>query len=296
MTAVEVTYVSSGDVELCVQIEGNPSGPTLVFVHGYPDDRHVWDSVVALLQDEFRIVRYDVRGTGDSSVPSRTQDYRMSLLSADLMAVLDATSPRQPVHLVAHDWGSIQSWESVTDAHFASRIASYTSISGPCLDYMGAQNRDNLRSKDLKRVRGVLQQLSRSWYVFAFQIPWLPEQAWAASRIEQMEAQLAHRERLPVELLRSEHRAKNGRNGIQLYRANMLQRLTKPMPRPTAIPVQVLIPLNDGYVGETIARSCTPYVESLHTETFAGGHWYYLGQPELLASQIRSYVGTLGAR
>ena len=60
---------SSGGVRIAVYEEGNPDGPTLVLVHGWPDSHVVWDGVVPLLADRFRIVRYDNRGVGKTSVP-----------------------------------------------------------------------------------------------------------------------------------------------------------------------------------------------------------------------------------
>ena len=52
-------------------------------------------------------------------------------------AVVDAVSPERPVHLVGHDWGSIQAWAAVTDPSLGDRFASFTSMSGPSLDHVG---------------------------------------------------------------------------------------------------------------------------------------------------------------
>ena len=41
------------------------------------------------------------------------------------------------VHLLAHDWGSIQAWAAVTDESVMGKVASFTSISGPHLQYAG---------------------------------------------------------------------------------------------------------------------------------------------------------------
>ena len=73
---------------------------------------------------------------GRSDKPPRTRDYRMSQLAEDLTAVVTAVIADRPFHLAAHDWGSIQSWESVTHGPLKPHILSYTSISGPCLDHV----------------------------------------------------------------------------------------------------------------------------------------------------------------
>ena len=293
MDTVETLMVEGDGVTLHVRVEGNPNGAPLLLVHGYPDDLHGWDAVVALLQADYRVIRYDVRGAGLSGAPSRVRDYRMEHLSRDLRAVIEATSPGRPVHLVAHDWGSVQAWESVTDPAFASLIASFTSISGPCLDYVGHQSRADLRSGDLERLRAALRQMRASWYVAMFQLPFLPERAWSSERAGGTERALARREGIALDDFRLESRAKDGVNGIQLYRANMGPRLAKPSPRRCAVPVQVVIPRGDLYVGARIARSCEPWVDSLEVEEIDGGHWFFVKDPEALAARITRFVESL---
>ena len=53
-------------MQLAVYEEGLPDGPVLVCIHGYPDDHRVWDGVVDALSSRYRVVRYDVRGAGES--------------------------------------------------------------------------------------------------------------------------------------------------------------------------------------------------------------------------------------
>ena len=117
-----------------------------MLVHGYPDNLRVWDKVSAALSREYLVIRYDVRGAGESDKPRRTRDYRLALLADDLQAVVDTLIPGREFHLIAHDWGSIQSWESVTGGPLQNRIRSYTSISGPCLDHVGFWLRKQLES------------------------------------------------------------------------------------------------------------------------------------------------------
>ena len=83
-----------------------PTGPTVVLVHGWPDSHVLWDGVVPLLADRFRIVRYDNRGVGKSSVPKPVSAYTMAGYADDFAAVIDAVVPGEPVHVLAHDWGS----------------------------------------------------------------------------------------------------------------------------------------------------------------------------------------------
>ncbi|MCP2340320.1 SDR family oxidoreductase [Actinomadura rupiterrae] len=127
--------VRSGEVELAVRERGEAHRPTVVLLHGYPDTSAVWDEVAEMLAQRFRVLAYDVRGAGASTTPEDPNDYRMEALLGDLAAVLDAVGGDAPVHLVGHDWGSVQGWAAVTDDPAGrplwGRIASFTSISGP---------------------------------------------------------------------------------------------------------------------------------------------------------------------
>ena len=125
-------FVDSGDgVRIAVYEEGNPDGPTVVLLHGWPDSHVLWDGVVPLLADRFRIIRYDNRGAGKSSVPKGVSAYSMARFSDDFAAIIDAMAPGQPVHVLAHDWGSIGMWEYLRRPGACDRVASFTSVSGP---------------------------------------------------------------------------------------------------------------------------------------------------------------------
>src|SRR4051794_5953157 len=137
-TTLERRTVQSGEVELAVFVGGNPEGPSVVLVHGWPDTHHLWGGVVDHLAEDFRVVAYDTRGQGESTDPGSVAAFALPALADDLIAVADAVSPDEPVHVLAHDWGSVGVWEAVSRHEAEERIASFTSISGPNLDYLGA--------------------------------------------------------------------------------------------------------------------------------------------------------------
>ncbi|MEH6624618.1 MAG: alpha/beta fold hydrolase [Dietzia maris] len=131
----ELSVVTTTDgLALAVTATGPKDAPTLVCVHGYPDNRSIWDGIVGELSGRYRVVTYDVRGAGNSQAPRTRSGYGLDQLSADLDAVIEAVCPDRPVHLLGHDWGSIQTWHAVTGDGPSARAASFTSISGPSLD------------------------------------------------------------------------------------------------------------------------------------------------------------------
>ena len=64
--------VCSGKVELAVAEGGDSRRPTVVFIHGYPDTKELWDEVLAGLGRRYHVIAYDVRGAGASSRAART--------------------------------------------------------------------------------------------------------------------------------------------------------------------------------------------------------------------------------
>ena len=79
--------VYSGEVELAVAEGGDSRRPTVVFIHGYPDTKELWDEVLARLGRRYHLVAYDVRGAGASSRPRGPAAYDLARLADDLEAV-----------------------------------------------------------------------------------------------------------------------------------------------------------------------------------------------------------------
>jgi NAD(P)-dependent dehydrogenase (short-subunit alcohol dehydrogenase family)/pimeloyl-ACP methyl ester carboxylesterase len=271
--------VVSGGVRLAVQEHGDPTTPTILLVHGYPDTHAVWNDVVPLLSDNFHVVTYDVRGAGDSDRPRDQDAYHLEFLKRDLLAVVDAVSPDRPVHLVGHDWGSVQSWEAITEPGAGKRIASFTSISGPCLDHLGTW----LRRPGTKQLR----QLLRSWYVFAFQLPALAPLLWKLGLARRWGTLLRKREGVqqrPAPTLKGD-----AIRGTALYRANVLPRLKAPRDRRTDVPVQVVHPLHDRYV-DTRPLPLHRWVTTLRRRVLASGHWAPLTHAPAVARMITEFI------
>ncbi|KLL10383.1 SDR family oxidoreductase [Protofrankia coriariae] len=268
------TVVSAG-VPLAVYEQGNPAGPTVLLVHGYPDTHWVWDDVAAALAaDGHHVVRYDVRGAGASGAAKGVRGYRLPQLADDLFAVADAVSPHRAVHLAAHDWGSIQAWEAVTDPRAAGRIASYTSLSGPCLDHVGHWARRRLARPTPRHLGQLLTQAAHSWYIGVFHLPLLAPAVWRLGLAARWGYVLASTEGV---IPRTSHPqptlATDAVHGIALYRANMLPHLLRPRQRPTAVPVQLITLVRDRYVSPALGDDLDRWVPHLWRRTLTAGHW-----------------------
>ncbi|MEV5968195.1 alpha/beta fold hydrolase [Kribbella sp. NPDC051952] len=270
------TTTSRDGTRIALHEYGDPAAPVLICVHGYPDNATLWEPVADHLAADFRIIAYDVRGAGDSDHPRGRAAYRLERLEDDFVAVLDAVSPDQPVHVLAHDWGSIQSWHFLTSARLRGRVASYVSISGPSLDHAGHFLR--------KRNAAVVRQLLHSWYIFYFHLPWLPERGWRKG--------WAHRafNRLEAQPEQGERSLGDYVNGINLYRANVLPRLLRPEQRHTEVPVLAVSPDADPFVTTPLQTDIARWAPNLTVKVVRGGHWMPRNDPGLVARLVLEHT------
>lgn len=284
--------VMSDGVRLAVTSRGDVRLPTVVLVHGYPDSSEVWNGVVDDLVKDFHVVTYDVRGAGHSDRPARTADYRLPQLCRDFTAVIDRVSPKKPVHLVAHDWGSIQSWESVTEPALKGRIASYTTISGPCLDHMGHWFRDQFRQPSFKGLAQVGLQSLKSWYVYFFHLPVLPIALWGAGVGKAWPRIVRLLE--GVDTPASPTQTRDGQFGVRLYRANIFQRLFSPRERHAHAPVQVLVPRRDLYVSPWLSENLERWAPGVVRHEFDATHWMPVSHAAVVARHVREFTAGKG--
>lgn len=279
----------AGGVRLNTICYGDSANVPLVLVHGYPDSATMWRPMAEILAREFYVVTYDVRGAGDSDVPAKKSDYLIEVLAQDLAAVVDALIPGRAFHLAAHDWGSIQSWESVVSDRLRGRIASYTTVSGPSLDHVAAWMKRSLTNLSPSAKKRVINQLVSSWYIAFFQLPVLAPALWKAGFGKLWTKYLESREGVADPEL-SPTQTQDGVHGVELYRANFIDRMFNANPRPAHCPVQLIVPTKDNYVGAQLFEDLHLWVDELYRRDINAGHWVSLSRPELLAGMIAEFV------
>ncbi|MBJ6639419.1 SDR family oxidoreductase [Streptomyces sp. DHE7-1] len=284
--------VRTGGVELCVAELGDPRAPTVVLVHGYPDSKEVWSEVAARLADRFHVVLYDVRGHGRSTAPRPLRGgFTLPKLTDDFLAVVDAVSPDRPVHLVGHDWGSVQSWEFVTVGRTEGRIASFTSMSGPSLDHFGHWINARVRRPTPRRVGQLLGQGAKSWYVYLLHTPALPELAWRGPLGKRWPRILERAEKVPTGDYPTASLPSDAAHGAWLYRDNVRARLRRPRPDAFAhAPVQLITPLGDAFLSERLYDDLDAWVPRLTRRTLPARHWIPRTRPDQVASWIEEFV------
>nr|WP_161252615.1 SDR family oxidoreductase [Streptomyces sp. SID685] len=284
--------VRTGGIDLCVAELGDAQQPTVVLVHGYPDSKEVWSEIAPRLAERFHVVLYDVRGHGRSTAPRPLRGgFTLAKLTDDFLAVVDAVSPDRPVHLVGHDWGSVQSWEFVTVGRTEGRIASFTTISGPSLDHFGHWINDRLKRPTPRRVAQLLGQGAKSWYVGMLHTPALPELAWRGPLGKHWPKLLERAEGIPAGDYPTSSLPQDAAHGAWLYRDNVRPRLTHPRPDAFAhAPVQLITPQGDAFLSERLYDDLDRWVPRLTRRTLPAKHWAPRTRPDQLTAWIEEFV------
>jgi pimeloyl-ACP methyl ester carboxylesterase len=130
-------------------------------LHGFPELNYSWRYQLPMLADlGYEAWAPNLRGYGATSRPSHVSDYDMDCLMQDVAALIDA-SGHDSVVLIAHDWGAIIAWQFAIEKRRPLEKVIICNVPHP--------------GPFEKALRNGLSQLRKSWYVFFFQIPWLPE-------------------------------------------------------------------------------------------------------------------------
>lgn len=287
--------VHNGEFALAVHEYGDPAAETVVLVHGWPDTHHLWDKVVPLLARRFHVVSYDTRGHGESTRTQRTADYRLEELASDFFAVADAVSPDRPVHVLAHDWGSVHVWEAVCEPGAERRIASFTSVSGPNLDHLGKWVRARLSRPTPRNVWQPLTQLASSAYTFFFMTPVVPRVVLGRLATEGRWRQLVGlmNETSSSNVALGSTFRQDIVDGLLIYRANILPHMLAPRERHTEVPVQLIVAGRDVAVRPAGYDDERTWVSRLWRRDVPAGHWMPFSHPELLASATTELIDTL---
>ncbi|MER2599731.1 MAG: alpha/beta hydrolase [Caldilineales bacterium] len=165
--SIEFTHIATNGITLHVALAGPADGPPVVLLHGFPEYWGGWQrQIPALAAAGYRVIVPDQRGYNLSSKPRGVAAYRITHLMDDVIGLLDALGYRQ-VALVGHDWGAAVAWW-VAGMH-PDRLSKLAILNVP---HTAVMFRALLHS---------WRQLRRSWYMFFFQLPRVPESSLAAN-------------------------------------------------------------------------------------------------------------------
>lgn len=150
--------IDVGEVRLHCVTQGE--GPLVVLLHGFPEFWYSWRYQIPYLARRFKVVAPDMRGYNLSDKPPRVSDYSLDKLAGDVKGLIEAFGETD-AHVVGHDWGGAVAWS------FAMAYPDYVAK----LAVLNAPH----PAAFAKNIMSNPRQMMRSWYMFFFQIPVLPE-------------------------------------------------------------------------------------------------------------------------
>lgn len=155
------SHIETNGIKLHVVQAGPQSGVPVVLLHGFPEFYYGWRrQIPALVEAGCRVIVPDQRGYNLSDKPKGVKNYDISFLVEDIIGLINALG-YEKVNLVGHDWGAVVAWTLAIK--YPERLHKLSIMNVPHPAVMR-----RFLTRDLEQIR-------RSWYVFLFQLPWLPE-------------------------------------------------------------------------------------------------------------------------
>ena len=255
-------------------------------LHGFPEHSFSWRYQLPMLADlGFTAWAPNLRGYGNSSRPKGLQAYRVDELVEDVARLIEA-SDKSEVTLIAHDWGAVIAWEFALRERLPLKRLIICNVPHP-RSYQDAFG---------------WTQMKKSWYVFFFQLPWLPERG------------MAHDAAKPIaELFRTSSRnpAAFPTEVCEVYRRNAAQpgaltamvnyyralfRGKRSRPRvdsrtPITVPTLMVWGEDDVALDKSTTLTTGDYVRDFTIRYLSGvSHWVQQEQPEAVNSMVSNFI------
>lgn len=279
---VEHQFIQTNGVTLHVVQAGPADGPLVLLLHGFPEFWFGWrKQIPALAAAGFRVWAPDQRGYNLSDRPRGVRNYTLDKLAQDIVGLIDAAGVEQAA-IVGHDWGAAVGWQ-LGMAH-AERVRRLAILNVP-------------HPAVLERfLRSSREQLRRSWYIFFFQLPWLPERL-LATRLDDLLRSSSHPGVFTDELLQVYYRAWRQPGAVTAmlnwYRAVVRGwRPNRPWPAtPVQPPTQIIWGAQDIALSPALAQPSVDLCRDGRLTFFPDAtHWVQHDAPEAVNALLIDFL------
>lgn len=259
--------------------EGAKDAPLIILLHGFPECWLTWEAQIQPLVDAgYRVMAPDQRGYNLTDKPISIDDYRIDILASDVEA-LRKHAGAEKFHLVGHDWGGAIAWWYAM--HNGDKLYSLNILNVP---------HPLAFEKTLKRNK---KQLLKSWYMFFFQIPKLPELILAAGNFKMAKRSLiqsSNKGSFSPQVLSKLTTAWSQKGAItgmlNWYRAALRRPIQESQIQVTC-PTRILWGENDIALTKEMAQLSTQYCDSVELTYYPDAtHWLSHDKPEVVTSEI----------
>lgn len=273
-------HVDCGEVRLHVARQGQ--GPKVLLLHGFPEFWFSWREQMRALADAgFEAIAPDLRGYHLSDKPEGSASYALPHLRRDLAGLLDAVGAEK-LPVIGHDWGGVLAFSFA--AHHPSRVSRLSVLNAP-------------HPRRMLRAIASPAQLRRSWYVFLFQLPGLPERFLSGrdSLTRLFKAASKRREAFGEDVL-ARYRGAMDQPGaatatLNWYRAALRRPRDLWETPPIHAPTQLLWGEQDEALGTELLDGLEKELTSFHIERFpAAGHFLHHDAPEAVNASLLRFL------
>ncbi|MDP2497621.1 MAG: alpha/beta hydrolase [Candidatus Palauibacterales bacterium] len=284
-TGAESLRRSVNGVRLHAVAAGEEASPLVVLLHGFPEFWYGWHAYVEpLVEAGFRVLAPDQRGYNLSEKPDRVRDYRLATLTDDIRSLISSEG-RDSAFVVGHDWGGVVAWDLA--------LRHPDAVDG--LVALNAPHPVVFR----KTLTSSLRQLRRSWYMFLFQLPRVPEWlgsrndfAWLGAMLRRSSREGAFSEE-DLERYRAAWRREGAPTGMLNWYRAMFRHPDAPPRRPVEAPTLVLWGDDDMALLPELATRSVDRCEDGRLVRFPDAtHWIQHERPDEVTDLILEHLGS----
>jgi pimeloyl-ACP methyl ester carboxylesterase len=267
MTICFETFLAN-DIRLHTALAGPDDGEPVILLHGFPEAWFGWEAQIETLAEAgFRVIAPDQRGYNLSDKPKGVSNYAMAILVQDILGLADRLG-YQRFHLAGHDFGAMVSWNLARYYPFQLKSLAIANVPYPAVMW--------------NFLRRSPSQMLKSWYVFFFQLPRLPEQIMKASNwhalISAMPNDLTEAERDRYRNAWNQPGAMTGM--INWYRALMRRGRQSAVSSQIQVPTLILWGQQDAHISYEMAPLSAEFCENRRLVTFEdASHWVLHDKP-----------------
>jgi pimeloyl-ACP methyl ester carboxylesterase len=283
MNAVEARTLQNGGIPLYCMTDGAPDDPLVVLLHGFPARWSTWrQTMTPLAHAGFYVAAPDLRGYGQSAKPEGVRSYTIDRLVDDVTHVVHELG-KDSAFIVGHDFGGGVAWATAMLRPGVVKAVAILNAVHP----VGFEQRIRYRS-----------QLVRSWYIFFFQIPWLPELLLVQGDFRMVRRSLS-KDGLPPEtiadLLEGVRPAGALTAAVNWYRAVFRDGLkNRFQPRTVDVPALIVWGDRERYLDPELADPPPGWVSQVRVEHLPdASHWVHHDAPDRVASLLIDHFAAL---
>lgn len=282
LSGIRFTKRICNDVTLHVAEAGPADGPLVILLHGFPEFWFGWRyQIGALASAGYRVMAPDQRGYDLSDKPKGIANYDVDKLAGDVVA-LAAHYTNEPFALVGHDWGAVAAWWTATRSPQKIRKLAVLNCPHPMV-WTQAMKHDPVQRK-------------ASWYVRAFQVPFLPEALMRGGNYRTLVGALREA-KAPVsdeeaDIYRAAWRQPGALTAmLNWYRAILRHRFEPIMPGSIRVPVQIIWGRKDRYALPALAEASKALcADGRLTFLDDATHWVAHDEPERVNAILLEFL------